>query len=146
MVDSSPMLDKASCNPLDLPILKGARGRRLKVSEAYKMTVARIAAKGDVFRSGRAIVRAMGILNVDHPYLLTSAQKSANKWTEPLAFQYLHRVQEVFRMDKLLVPIISLAWDTTRISKLDTLCATIYNHQLRLAAWCPPQAGILCLS
>ena len=142
MVDKSDILSKASRNLLDLPILKGGKGRKLKVSQAYKMTVARIAAKGDVFKSGRAIVRGMGILNTTPSYLLTHG-RAANKWTEPLAFQYLHRLQQVFHLDALLCPIISLAWDATRISRLDTLCATIYNHELRLAGWCPPQADIV---
>ena len=66
--------------------------------------------------------------------------KTGNRWTEPLAFRYLHQMQETFSFDKAEVPIYSASWDATTLSQLDALATAIYNPGLCLAGWCPPQA------
>mgnify|MGYP000208374926 CR=1 FL=1 len=38
-------------------------------------------------------------------------------------------------------PIYSISWDATRLSKRDTLIATLYNAMLDKAIWCSPQVG-----
>ena len=45
----------------------------------------------------------------------------------------------MFDLLRLAIPIISRAWDATRLSGLETLCSAEYTPLLDLAAWAPPQ-------
>ena len=142
VLDWAPFISQASANPMDQPDLKGRKGRPLKISLAKKMATARLAARGDVYRSVRAVVRGMKLLGAGD---ITKSDQSGNVWTELLAFQYVAELQRVFCLARLPTPILSLAWDATRISLKDCLFSSIYNHAIRKAAWCPPQALILSI-
>ena len=136
-IDLSPVVAGSSDDPFAAPTLTGKRGRLRKVSHARKFKIARIAAKGSVFKSPAGVVRGMSELGYVNQ--VGGSSSGANKWIFPLAYQYLHKLKKVFLFETLEVPVISLAWDATRLSKLDTLATTIYSSGLRLAAWCPPQ-------
>ena len=136
IIDYSGVLQAASDDPFDQPHLIGRQGRARRVCYAYKNKVANIAATGDIFRSGRAVIRGAKIFGRSLP---ATGEASANKWVAPLCYRYLHRLQEVFLLSNLIVPILSLAWDATRMSGLDTLVSTVYSPFLDVAGWCPPQ-------
>ena len=145
IIDTSTALLSSSNDPLDQPELIGPQGKRLKVSQAKKTRVAKIAAKGEIFKSCRAVLRGMEMLGKGNAGSDADAlgKGSANKWMEPLAFQYLHCLRDVFYYQNILWPVFSISRDATRLSKKDTLFAAIYNHWLRKAAWCPPM--VFCL-
>ena len=145
IINASGFITCSTDDPLDIPDYKGPKGRLMKISTIKKTKVAKIAARGDIFKSGRSVMRGMSILGKCGTFAYSDhSQKNANKWTEPLAFQYLHKLQEVFHHAKLTIPVLSFAWDATRLSKKDTLVTTIYNRELDCAGWCPPQVGMFC--
>ena len=142
-IDDSEALLNCTDNPLDTPMLTGPRGRMLKVSNAVKHKIGELAAAGDVFKSGQGVTKGMEILG----RRFGGKCKSANKWIDPLAFMYIHLLQRVFKFTELTIPIISLAWDATRLSMMEVLATAIYAPALKIAGWCPPQASsssILC--
>ena len=100
-----------------------------------------MAAQGEIFKSCRAVLRGMEMLSQS----IADGQGNANKWMEPLAFQLLRRMRQVFYHEKILWPVFSVSWDATRLSKKDTLFAAIYNHWLKKAGWCPPMVAFSCL-
>ena len=101
--------------------------------------MAKIAAKSRLLRSGRAVAEALQLLRNDQEGFETL---SANKWVAKLAWQYLHNAQAIIKLG-LSEPIYSISWDATRLSKRDTLIATLYNAMLDKAIWCPPQVVFL---
>ena len=137
-VDLSDAVQTSTSDPLDAPVLMGPKGKVKTISRNQKHKIAAMASRAVVFKSGQSVVKGMNLVGKK---LLASA-KSANRWVCPLAFQYLHRLQVAFDFNKALVPIFSVAWDATRLSKMDVLATTIYNPHLRVAAWCPPQ--VIC--
>ena len=143
LIDSSGFLKEGSDNPLDLPDVAGPKGKAMIILTSKKTKVAKLAAAGDIFKSGRAVLRAMGIISGGS---MASGvdDTSANKWLSPLCFQYLHCLQPSFYFRLCLDIIFSVAWDATRLSHKDTLMAAIYNHSLQKAAWMPPMVQ-LCL-
>ena len=143
VIDGSSTLSVSSSDPFAAPSLVGVKGRALKVSMAKRNNIVRLQASGDVFRSGRQVLRGMKLLGYDGQ---AENEKSANKWVHPWVFQYMYRLQEVFHYMSVAFPVFSIAWDATRLSKLDIMASTIYNHALQLAAWCPPQAIMVLMS
>ena len=131
----------ATDNPLDAPVFVGPKGEARKISGGLKHKIASMAAQGHVFHSGAAVVAGMELLGKR----FMACAKTGNKWSEPLAFQYLHTLPDTFRIRLDGVPIYSLSWDATRLSHLDVLATTSYNPGLDLAGWCPPQAQCFCL-
>ena len=136
-LEMSMELQSASTNPLHAPALIGPQGGVKAYSQAQKHTVAVMASQGAAFKSGQAVVK--GMLALGRVWL--GSAKAANKWINPLALQYLGRVQEIFYFKKIRIPVFSVAWDATRLSSYDALASTIYNAALDLAAWMPPQAA-----
>ena len=134
-IDRSEVLDIASEDPLDAPILVGPKGKARKVSSAMRFKVADMASRGEVFKSCNAVMKGMALLGKRFGL----GTKGANKWVDPLCFQYLHAVQELFHFQRVLVPVFSVGWDATRMSKTEMLAATIFNLWVNKAAWCPPQ-------
>ena len=130
-------LQSASTNPLDAPALIGPQGRVKAYSQAQKHTVAVMASHGAAFKSGQGVVKGMLALG----RVWRGSAKAANKWINPLALQYLRRVQDIFFFEKITIPVYSVAWDATRLSSYDALASTLYNVGLDLAAWMPPQAA-----
>ena len=137
LIDSSGFLKEGSDNPLNLQDCVGPKGKAMPISTSKKTKVAKLAAAGDIFKSGRAVLRAMGIISGGS---MASGvdDASANKWLSPLCFQYLHCLQESFDFRVCLDNIFSVAWDATRLSHKVTLMAAIYDHSLQNAAWMPP--------
>ena len=135
-IDTSSEVCQSSDNLLDMPVLVGPKGRVKTLDSAQKTTIAKIASKGEVYKSGQSVVTGMELLG-KHWY---GSAKTANKWIEPLGFQYSHRTQEIFRCTTIEVPIYSLAWDATRLSSYDALATTMYNPGVELAVWARPQA------
>ena len=115
----------------------GQKGRSLRVPMAYKQKVANIAAAGDGFKSCRAVVKGARMLGRPLPGI---REKAANAWVAHLAYLYRSKLQDVCFINNLLVPIILIAWDATRLSSLDSLVSTIYSPFRELAGWCPPHA------
>ena len=140
-MEQSAELHESSANPLDCPVLVGPKGRVRKISNSQKYKIASMASRGQVFHSPAAVIKGMNLLGKK----FMASAKPANKWIDPLASKYLHRLQEVFRFSDARVPIYSVAWDATRLSTMDALATTIYNPALRVAEWCPPQANITFL-
>ena len=80
------------------------------------MSVACLAARGDIFRSCRAVIRGLKFLEKGD---IHKSDQTGNKWTELFAFQYVYELQKVFNFDNLSIPMLSMAWDAIRISKMD---------------------------
>ena len=135
-IEHSQEVRDCSTNPLDAPVFMGPNGKARQISRPHKHAVATLAAAGKVFHSPGAVIKGMELLGKT----FIASIKTGNKWTEPLAFRYLHQLQETFIFEKAEVPIYSLSWDATRLSSLDALATAIYNPGLCLAGWCPPQA------
>ena len=131
-------LRDSSANPLDAPVFVGPRGKARTISAGQKYKIATLAAEGKVFHSGAAVIKGIELLG--KKFMVNA--KTGNKWSEPLAFQYLHCMQETFSFARAGVPIYSVAWDATRLSMMDVLATTIYNPGLNLAGWCAPQVLI----
>ena len=134
VVDNSMSVSEASDNPLDAPELIGPRGRALKISLRKKMRTAAISAKGKSFKSPHAVLQGRQTLKGGK---FVKKHRNANKWIHPYAYKYLSRLREVFKCGGK-APVISIAWDATRLSRKDTLVATIYHSEKRQAGWCPP--------
>jgi hypothetical protein len=137
MVDLTGAVAESSADALDLPQPVGPMGRAARMPQAKKHLMAKIAAKSRLLRSGRAVAEALQLLRNDQEGFATL---SANKWVAKLAWQYLHNAQAIMKLG-LSEPIYSISWDATRLSKRDTLIATLYNSMLDKAIWCPPQVG-----
>ena len=147
-IDTSTAQRSSSDDPLDEPVLLGSHGRLLKVSQAKKTRVAKLAARGKIFKSCSAVLRGMDMLGRGNAVSAGGDAKprgngSANRWVDPLAFQYLHCLRHVFYYKNIMWPVFSISWGATRLSKKDTLFAATYNHGLRKAAWCPPMVFFL---
>ena len=135
LIDGAEAMSDASDGVLDGPTLRGPAGRSKKLSLSYKDRVAQLAAKGEVFKSGQSVMKGMKLLGLT----VGRGEKTGNSWMQPRAFRYLLKVQLVFDLSRLAIPIISWAWDATRLSGLETLCSAVYTPLLDLAAWAPPQ-------
>ena len=135
-IEHSTEIADSSENPFDAPTYVGPKGKQRKMSAGQKFKMATLAAENRVFHSGAAVAEGMELLGKK----FMECARTGNKWSEPLAFQYLHTLQETFRFMLDRVPIFSLAWDATRLSHMDVLATTIYSPLLNLAGWCPPQA------
>ena len=135
-IEHSDEVRYCSSNPLDAPVFMGPKWKARKISQPHKHAIATIAAAGKVYHSPAAVIQGMDLLGKK----FIASFKTGNRWTEPLAFRYLHVMQETFAFEKAEVPIYSLSWDATRLSWLDTLATALYNPGLCLAGWCPPQA------
>ena len=145
-IDHSDEVNKSSNDPFHAPVLKGKKGRKRKISKAKKWKVAKLAARGKVFRSGSAVLKGMSVLDSGlDPGVDVDQEKVANKWVGALSYQYLHKLKSIFMFSRLRIPIISLSWDASRVSRMETLVSTIYNAGLDLAAWLPPQALVFLL-
>ena len=59
VVDGSHAMSDASEQVFDGPKLRGPAGRSKKLSQSFKDRVAKLAAKGDVFKSGQSVVKGM---------------------------------------------------------------------------------------
>ena len=136
MIDQSGVVDAATSDPLLTAAPRGPTGRKLARPQAFKFKVATIAAQGKIARSGRGLMQIMQELL---PGFEGERPESAKRYLAQLSWQYLHKLRRVYEFGKC-VPIYSVSWDATRLSKRDTLIATIYNAALNLAAWMPPQA------
>ena len=119
---------------------RGAGSRPMPAAKKYK--IALIAAEGRLARSGRA---ACEILQELRPGFTMKNVRSGNNWISGLSLQYLHKLQCTFKFETC-EPVYSLSWDATRLSKRDTLVCTIYNADLDLAGWVPPQVLIVTSS
>ena len=139
VIDNSMHVDDASDNPFDAPELVGPKGRLCKISLNNHIRIAAIASAGKTFKSPQALLKGQRTLK---GHKVIKKDKTANKWVEPHAYRYLGRVKEVFKSGKS-IPVISIAWDATRLQRKDTLVATIYNAATRQAAWCPPMVPIV---
>ena len=145
LIELSGKVCSASTDALDMMRLNfsivGVKGRTKKISKAVKAKISKLGSRGDTFRSNRAVVRGLKILggNKDMGGI---AEKGTNRWTIPYVFQYIHCLQTTFKFEDVPAPVFSLAWDATRLSKLDVLICTIYNAALNLAGWCPPQVTV----
>ena len=137
VTDISLPVSDASDNPLDAPELVGPLGRSCNIP-LTKMRIARLAAHGRSFKSPQAVLTGQSALK-GKKGVKKGHLKSANQWVEPYAWKLLGRVREVFDWESSS-PVISLAWDATRLSRKEILVTTIYNHAKRMAGWCPPMA------
>lgn len=90
----------------------------------------RIQAKGDVFRSGRAVLRGIRVLGYDAG---AEDNTSANRWTQPFVNQYMHALQETFSFQKRTMPVHSIAWDAPRLPTPDSTASIVYSHALQIA-------------
>ena len=138
MIDFSGALSGSSSDPLDIPQHRGPMGKAQAVPKAKRWKVARIAAQGKLARSGRA---ALEILRELRPGFSAENVMTGNKWIQDLVWQYIHKLQRTFKMGACEM-VYSLSWDATRMSKRDTLVCCIYNADLDIAAWAPPQVPI----
>ena len=102
---------------------------------AQRQEVARLASKGDIFKSPAAVVSGLNLLG-KHWW---GSAKGTNRFLEPFGFQYLHRTQVVFKFQTIQVPVYSVGWDASRLSGHDFLATTIYNPGLELAVWAQAQ-------
>ena len=134
-------VDDASDNPFDAPELVGPKGRLCKISSKNNIIIAAIASAGKTFKSPQDLLKGQRTLK---GHMVIKKNKNAIKWVEPHAYRYLGRVKEVFKSGKS-IPVISIAWEATRLQRKDTLVATIYNAATRQAAWCPPMVPIFLL-
>ena len=137
-VDSSPDLARASDDPPNLPVAKGPMGRCQRIPDAKKFKIAKIAARGRLFRSDRAVCEALHLLRGDSEEV---RMVSSNRWVGKLAWQYLHNAQKIMKFG-FSEPVYGFAWDATRLSKRDTLIGCLWNGDLLKAVWCPQQAII----
>ena len=135
-IDNAGTMADAPDNPLQQPKLVGVKGRRFKISAAFKAKVCRKVARGDVFHSPDAVLKGFGIVEGDVERFITSA----NKWQEPFAFQYLHNAQEAFHILRVDVQIYAVASDATSLSGHDTVVTAVWNAGLEQCCWAPPQA------
>ena len=142
MIDHSNVLTIASADPLDFPAHVGPRGGSMRLHAAKRHNIVMIAAEGRLARSGRA---ACEILQELRPGFTMKNVRSGNNWISGLSLQYLHKLQCTFKFDTC-EPVYSLSWDATRLSKRDTLVCTIYNADLDMAGWVPPQVLIVTSS
>ena len=143
VIEASAKIVSASDDPFDEPVLTGVKGRTLKRSQRKKVKVVKLGMQGDIFHSCRAVVRGLKILTKGgEDYGISD--KSANKWTVPYIYQYVRHLQIVFVFSSNLVPVYSISWDATRLSKLDVLVSTVYDCGKQVAAWCPPQVFSSC--
>ena len=138
-IDNSDELRSASDDPLDAPVLTGPKGKALKITSAQKFKVATMASKGDVFKTGQSVVKGMRLMGKK----FIAGSKGANQWIDPLAMQFIHRIQMMFRLSDMEIPIISISWGATRLSRMEVLSAIVWSAQRQIAAWCPPQARIV---
>ena len=136
MIDQSDEVAAATSDPLLSAAPRGPTGRKLARPNAFKHKVATIAAHGRIARSGRALMEIMKELI---PGFDGERPESAKRYLAQFSWQSIHRLRSVFEFEKC-VQIYSVSWDATRLSKRDTLIATIYNAALNIAAWMPPQA------
>ena len=134
----------ASDHPLQARDLVCVKGRSLKISNAKKAKVARIASRGDVFGPAASVIKDMDILaggSADQDS--RGSQHNAKKWVMHYCRQFIHMMQQTFSLVvNYLIPIYSISCDATRLSGRDTLIATIWAAGLKIAGWFPPQAAI----
>ena len=79
-------------DPLDAPVLMGPKGRSVNISIAQK--IATMAGRREVFKSGQGVVKGMKLLGER----FGTGGKSAINWIDPLAHQYLHRLQATLKL------------------------------------------------
>ena len=140
LINFSGLFGESSSDPIDLPDHVGPRGKLLRIPSAKTTRVAN-------WQQLATYSNQAGLCGEDSSKLFGRSNiasnvndAAANKWIEPLAYQCLHRLQEVFHHRRCPDHIFSIAWDAIRLSPRDTLMAAIYNHSLKLAGWCPPHA------
>ena len=112
----------------------GRGGGSMRLHAAKRHYIVMIAAEGRLARSGRAACE-----------ILQELRPGGNNWISGLSLQYLHKLQCTFKFDTC-EPVYSLSWDATRLSKRDTLVCRIYNADLDMAGWVPPQVLIVTSS
>ena len=119
-------------DPLQTPILEGPqRARRLPLR--FKESIARNAAQGDGFHSGRHMLHIM------QRFRIASAikqVKGGNKWNDFALMRYFTACKAWMQNVKDL--IFSLAMDGTTLSGKEYLFCTMYAGGR--ACWCPPIA------
>ena len=142
VIEGCPGVAGASTDPFDAPSLKGPSGRALKISNAKRSKIVRLSASGGVFKSGRSVLTGARLLGRD---IGAEHANTANRWVWPYMLQYMHALLTAFHCRNVLIPIYSIAWDATRLSKLEVMASAVYNHGLKLAGWCPPQVVLVCL-
>ena len=146
-IDLSESVGSATQDSMAMPDLVGVKGRSLKIPERFKRRVVELAAAGDVFKSGHGVLRGrklMGVLQ-RHKDVGEHSAKSGNKWIAPHTMKYLGMTRDVFALSAAKEPVYSVAWDATRLSGLETLCATMYMPSKALACWLPPQVLVSVL-
>ena len=136
VIDGCASVASSSDDPFAAPALRGVSGRSLKIPVSKRNKVVRIQAMPGVFRSGRALLQGAKDLGVN---IGAGSDKTANKWIQPYMYQYMHRLVTTFLATRLKFPVFSVAWDATRLSKLEIMASALYNHELGLAGWMPPQ-------
>ena len=125
----------ASANAMELPVPMGPQGKAMRIPNAEKDMMANIAARSRLLRSGQAVADVLHLLREDQGKF---ESLSANKWVSVLSRQYLHLIETAMTFG-VTEPIYSISWDASRLSKRDTRIATLYNSELDLPVWCPPQ-------
>ena len=135
-IDIACGLLSASSDPMLAPSFKGPKGKTCNMPMHVKMRIAQIAARGEIFKSGRAVV--MGGESLGNK-MSTGNARAANKWNEPKVLRYVAKTEETFDITTSTVPIYCFTWDATRLSGGDTLVTGCYYPQADLACWTIPQ-------
>ena len=117
-------------DPMDEPVLRGPKRLR-KVSRRYKWHIIKIASEGKGLKSGS---HALELLQKFRKGYKLESFKVANKWVNPTMFRYLQCIK-LWMWDRPL-GVVSLAWDATRLSKMELMFASIWSRGK--AFWCPP--------
>ena len=119
---------------LAVPYRRGRKRVRC-MDPRFKEKVARMAARGEGFRSGSHVLQMMGHFAISPLAMSVASSKTANNWLNPAMAKYLAAIQS-FGSRWRRGGVVSLSWDGTRLSNKDRLFSTMYL--LGQAFWCPP--------
>ena len=92
VIDRAEPLRVSSDDPFDTPDLVGPRGRLLKIAHAKNHKVAKMAASGELFKGGAAVMKGLrrfGKLSSG------SNDRGVNKWVGPLTVMPRSRCQSI---------------------------------------------------
>lgn len=136
-MEQSRAMASASRDPLDVPALRSKRSL-CRINQAFKSEVARSAAGGRVWRSGRWGLRALQRLKGLKD---TPAEAHLERWEVAPLVAFLEAGRRVFR--KPGGWCVSLATDATRLAGLDTLFNALYSPCFHQGMYGPPQVWTL---
>ena len=130
LFDFGDWIDQMDSNPLETPLHKGpVRVRRIPLR--FKEAIARTAARGDGFHSGRHMLHTMQHFRLAQAI---KSMKAGNTWDDQTLSRYFTIATNWMRT--VFDPVYSIAMDATTLSAKEFLFATMYAAGK--ACCCPP--------